>query len=85
VPKLDRLPSSTAALTRAARAMTELELEDFAALVATPAVEVDAWEQGTRAPPAIGVRLLTLILTTPEVCLDLLDTPGAADSGRCTA
>lgn len=82
MPKLHRLPHSTAALTRAARAMTELGLDDFAALVATPSPEVEAWEQGTVSPPPIGVRLLTLILTSPEVCLDLVDAPGAADTSR---
>lgn len=81
----DPLPRSTAALTRAARAMTELELDDFAALVGTPAPEVERWERGAAAPPPIGVRLLTLILTSPEVCLRLLDAPEAADSGRWTA
>lgn len=70
-------PRSTAALTRAARAVTELELEDFALLVDTPAAEVEAWERGAAAPPPIGLRLLTLILTTPEVCLHLLDTTEA--------
>lgn len=69
-----RPPRSTATLTRAARAITELELEDFALLVGTPATEVEAWERGTAAPPAIGLRLLSLILMKPGVCLHLLDT-----------
>lgn len=83
--RLDRLTSPTAALARAARAMTELEIDDFADLVGTPALEVEAWEQGVRAPPPIGVRLLTLILETPAVCLSLLELPRTADPGRCTA
>jgi DNA-binding transcriptional regulator YiaG len=72
-----RPPRSAATLARAARAVTELELDDFALLVGTPTPEVEAWERGTAQPPAIGLRLLTLILTRPDVCLDLLDAPEA--------
>jgi len=82
VPKVDGQPSSTAALARAARAKTELELEDFAKLLGTPAGEVDAWEKGVSAPPPIGACLLKLILSNPEVCLHLLHAPSPAASGR---